>query len=253
MKNLMNRNLICFVLLIGAVIIANSVLIGNGTNELVRNSTSNDFDKDGVPDDKDIFPYDFNNDGIYDAHTYQDYDGDGIMEYPYGYDFWLNTTIPTTFPDPWGGQCITFYIGEFTVNPAKNLTAEPQVNMITLTWNAVLGTDVLGYNLYKSEVSGYNYSKINDEVIINTTFIDVDVIDGVTYFYVLKTVNQTGFESRQSMEASATLLADGDLTYTSILGIVIVIIVASIVIIFLWRRKKKTDIEKPPLPGEEAK
>src|SRR5207244_8818582 len=74
---------------------------------------ANDTDRDGVPDSVDPFPYDFNNDGIPDAATNCDVDGDGITDYGClgGTDYWLNTTIPNTFPAPYAGQTVSVYIG----------------------------------------------------------------------------------------------------------------------------------------------
>src|SRR5437879_6459572 len=74
---------------------------------------ANDTDRDGVPDSVDPFPYDFNNDGIPDTATNGDYDGDGIIDYgfPGGTDYWLNTTIPNTFPPPFPGRAVSLYIG----------------------------------------------------------------------------------------------------------------------------------------------
>src|SRR2546425_482629 len=72
-----------------------------------------DTDRAGVPDAIDPFPFDFNNDGIPDAQANGDYDGDGIVDYgfPGGTDYWLNTTIPSTFPAPYAGRSVSVYVG----------------------------------------------------------------------------------------------------------------------------------------------
>jgi len=80
----------------------------------LQNSTSlADTDRDGVPDAFDPMPYDFNNDGILDAQTNCDVDGDGIIDYGCsgGTDYWLNTTIPGSFPAPYAGRLVSVYIG----------------------------------------------------------------------------------------------------------------------------------------------
>jgi KaiC/GvpD/RAD55 family RecA-like ATPase len=79
-----------------------------------------DTDRDGVPDTVDSFPQDFNNDGTSDVQTNGDYDGDGIVDYGFsgGTDFWLNTTIPNTFPAPYAGRPVTLYIGPDNRPPA---------------------------------------------------------------------------------------------------------------------------------------
>lgn len=78
-----------------------------------------DSDRDTVPDKYDLYPHDFNNDGIPDNESYvivngerlPDVDGDGIADYPYGPDMWLNTTIPSNFPKPYAGRHVSVYIG----------------------------------------------------------------------------------------------------------------------------------------------
>ena len=187
-------------------------------------NSNNDFDLDGIPDSNDLSPYDFNNDGINDATTYDDIDADGIEDYPYGIDYWLNTTTNV------------LYMGEFGIQTTTNLTAEPETNRNKLSWEKVLGTEVLGYNIYRSLESGCNYSKINNEVSVNTTYLDENVVDGVTYYYVIKTVNQTGFESRQSMEVSATPLSEGNLLYI-VLGVSIIVIILVFMIVYTKKRK----------------
>ncbi|MGI0148053.1 MAG: hypothetical protein ACREDF_00785, partial [Thermoplasmata archaeon] len=72
-----------------------------------------DTDRDTVPDAVDPLPLDFNNDGIPDANTNGDYDGDAIIDYGFvgGTDVWLNTTLPLTFPAPYTGLPVSIYIG----------------------------------------------------------------------------------------------------------------------------------------------
>src|SRR5207245_6159697 len=76
-------------------------------------SAQADTDRDSVPDVLDPMPLDFNNDGIPDAQTNGDYDGNGITDYgfPGGTDYWLNTTLPSSFPAPYAGKFVSLYIG----------------------------------------------------------------------------------------------------------------------------------------------
>ncbi len=86
---------------------------------IVRAWHFKDSDHDGVPDCLDPYPHDFNNDGIpdneskimYNGQEVPDVDGDGIADYPYGPDMWLNTTIPADFPKPYAGRHVSLYIG----------------------------------------------------------------------------------------------------------------------------------------------
>ncbi len=77
---------------------------GSGTSSV-------DSDRDTVPDISDPMPYDFNNDGMQDAATNHDYDADGMTDYPFGSDFYLNTTIPSTYPPPYANGAVSLYIG----------------------------------------------------------------------------------------------------------------------------------------------
>jgi len=81
--------------------------------------TAADRDRDTVPDLPDLLPDDFNNDGTPDAQTNGDDDGDGLIDATDGGpDVWLNTTIPATFPSPYGGMNVSVYIGPTTEPPA---------------------------------------------------------------------------------------------------------------------------------------
>ncbi len=94
-------------------------ILGGQDSPVVRMPTLPDSDHDGVPDEFDPYPHDFNNDGIPDNESYvivdgkklPDVDGDGIPDYPYGPDMWLNTTIPSWFPKPYAGRTVHRYIG----------------------------------------------------------------------------------------------------------------------------------------------
>jgi len=110
-----------------------------------------DTDRDGVPDAVDPFPFDFNNDGIPDAQTNGDYDGDAIVDYGFsgGTDFWLNTTIPSSFPAPYAGRLASLYIGPDNRPP-------------------VLGEDVLRIflDLDNSTFSGYSIGGIGADRLV---------------------------------------------------------------------------------------
>jgi len=90
----------------------------------LHSNSPKDSDRDGIPDSEDPYPHDFNNDGIPDNESFvivngtrmPDVDGDGIPDYPYGKDMWLNTTIPRDpkIPQKYWGKRVSVYIG-----PAK--------------------------------------------------------------------------------------------------------------------------------------
>ena len=63
---------------------------------------------------------------------------------------------------------------------------------VELTWTASPSTDILaGYNMYRSEVSGEGYVKINDELIpmLAVSYVDSDLEWDKTYYYVCRAVS----------------------------------------------------------------
>jgi len=83
------------------------------------------------------------------------------------------------------------------------LAAESLKENITLTWESTANANVIGFNLYRSEVSGSGYSKLNSSPVADTVFIDNDVVGGNEYYYILKTVNDSLHESIPSAEVNA--------------------------------------------------
>ena len=94
-------------------------LLGGTDIPTIKIPTPPDSDRDTVPDKFDLYPHDFNNDGVPDDESYvmingikyPDVDGDSIPDYPEGNDMWLNTTIPSNFPKPYAGRHVRIYIG----------------------------------------------------------------------------------------------------------------------------------------------
>jgi hypothetical protein len=78
---------------------------------LIQLTPARDSDRDTVPDALDTYPFDFNNDGIPDADTNGDVDGDTILDYPLGSDYYLETTIPTGFPPQYEGKEVRIFAG----------------------------------------------------------------------------------------------------------------------------------------------
>jgi Abnormal spindle-like microcephaly-assoc'd, ASPM-SPD-2-Hydin/Fibronectin type III domain len=75
---------------------------------------------------------------------------------------------------------------------------------VSLSWTASTST-VVGYNVYRSTVSGGPYTLITSSNVPGTTYTDTGVQAGVTYFYVVTAVDSNGNESAFSNEASVTV------------------------------------------------
>jgi len=75
---------------------------------------------------------------------------------------------------------------------------------VTLTWDASTST-VIGYNLYRGTRSGGPYSKLNASLLPATTYTDVAVQSGATYYYVSTAMNSAHLESAYSNQATAVI------------------------------------------------
>jgi Abnormal spindle-like microcephaly-assoc'd, ASPM-SPD-2-Hydin/Protein of unknown function (DUF1573) len=75
---------------------------------------------------------------------------------------------------------------------------------VSLSWTASTST-VVGYNVYRSTISGGPYTLITSSPVPGETYTDTSVQAGVTYFYVVTAVDSNGNESAFSNEAPVTV------------------------------------------------
>ena len=73
-----------------------------------------------------------------------------------------------------------------------------------LTW-APSTSAVSGYNVYRGTQKGGPYTKETSSLVPGTTYTDLTVQTGLTYFYVLTSVQSNGAESAYSSEVPATI------------------------------------------------
>jgi hypothetical protein len=88
--------------------------------------------------------------------------------------------------------------------PPTNLSANAGDGQVSLDWDDNSESDLAGYNVYSSTTQGSGYIKINTSLVLNSDYVDSTVVNGTTYFYVVKAVDQASNESSTSNEASAT-------------------------------------------------
>jgi hypothetical protein len=74
---------------------------------------------------------------------------------------------------------------------------------VTLNWNA--SNSAAGYHVYRSEVAGGPFNRIDTSQIESTSYKDADVVSGGHYFYVVTAVEASGPESAYSNEASVVI------------------------------------------------
>ena len=76
---------------------------------------------------------------------------------------------------------------------------------VGLTWTASTSTDVVGYHIYRGTTTGGPYSILDSAAVAADAYTDSTVQSGLTYFYVVRSVDGTGTESANSTEVSATI------------------------------------------------
>ena len=87
-------------------------------------------------------------------------------------------------------------------SPPTGLTATPGDTVVDLSWDANSESDLAGYNVYRSEVSGGPYTQINSQLVTEVSYQDTDVEKSTTYYYVVTAVDNVGNESGNSEEVS---------------------------------------------------
>ena len=84
-----------------------------------------------------------------------------------------------------------------------NLSASSDVGLVDLNWDDNTDSDLAGYNIYRSTVSGANYVLLNSSLLTSSDYSDTTVTDGTTYYYVVSAVDTSSNESDFSTETAA--------------------------------------------------
>ena len=99
-----------------------------------------------------------------------------------------------------------FDLGSDATGPAvpATLRADGSNARVTLDWAPVSDADLAGYDVFRSTSSGGPFSKQNPSPVSVSTWVDDDVRNGTTYFYVVRAVDRAGNRGGASTEARAT-------------------------------------------------
>jgi Fibronectin type 3 domain-containing protein len=76
---------------------------------------------------------------------------------------------------------------------------------VGLSWSPSTSSGVVGYNIYRSTVSGSSYSRVNSSPTASTKYTDGNVVSDETYYYVVTAVNSSGAESVKSSQITAVI------------------------------------------------
>ncbi|MBN1185535.1 MAG: hypothetical protein JXB49_24830 [Bacteroidales bacterium] len=88
-------------------------------------------------------------------------------------------------------------IGIPTLRPdqPEGLLVSKGNNKALVGWNSHADVNVTGYNVYRKETIGGDYTMLNSSLIADTMFIDSTVTNGNTYYYAVSCVNNADKES----------------------------------------------------------
>lgn len=141
-------------------------------------------------------------------------EGTGSYDYVYRYSTtngreWLYADLSGPVPAglaPGAPGKLTVNASDDTISPAvpinlSVISASP--DGIELAWDAVSGDPSLfGYEVLRSDVSGGPYSMVAR--VTGTDYIDEAVVEGATYFYVVRSLDASFNRSEISTEVAAT-------------------------------------------------
>jgi aminopeptidase YwaD len=83
------------------------------------------------------------------------------------------------------------------LSPA-NLSSSAGWHSVTLGWEKNKELDLFGYNVFKSAVKESGYVKINNDIVIDTVYIDPDAVTGNYFYYIVTAVDSANNESDYS-------------------------------------------------------
>ncbi|MBS2098459.1 RICIN domain-containing protein [Carboxylicivirga linearis] len=90
------------------------------------------------------------------------------------------------------------------------VTATANAASIRLDWTASADEDVVGYTIYRSQISGEDYNTIARNVTTNA-FVDNTTEEGVTYYYTIRANDYSLNRSEYSTEVNAVVSGQNDL------------------------------------------
>ena len=93
-----------------------------------------------------------------------------------------------------------------TATPAKG-SAPAHVD---LSWAISSETDLLGYNVYRSDMESNPGARVNTAPLVTPVFRDDSVTTGVQYFYRVTAIDRAGNESAMSAPVAVTVPAAGN-------------------------------------------
>ncbi len=92
-----------------------------------------------------------------------------------------------------------------TLDSLNGTGAPSPQHSVDLSWNANQSSDVIGYNVYRGDRASGPFGTINSSLDANTSYTDVVVSAGATYYYFVTAVDSRGFESGHSNKVKTVI------------------------------------------------
>lgn len=106
---------------------------------------------------------------------------------------------------PAGTSSTTFIATAANVSTNQDGTLKATIlHSVLLNWSASTSPNLMTYNVYRGTTPGGPYGVVTTIELV-TSYVDSNVQNGQTYYYVTTVVNDTGAESGYSNEASAVV------------------------------------------------
>jgi len=123
----------------------------------------------------------------------------------YYFRIWTRDEVPTNWSDLSNGATAWAQVVSLAPESPTGLVAEAGNRKVTLTWTPNTEPDMKSYWVYRSTSSGsYNYGIALAAVTHPTAkYVDTGLTNEITYYYVVKAVNEAGYASEPSYEVSA--------------------------------------------------
>jgi fibronectin type 3 domain-containing protein len=99
-------------------------------------------------------------------------------------------------------------VSQAAVIQLEGATAQPATqHAVQLSWNAPAPTSdpVVGYHVYRATSGGSNYALLSPSPDTQTSYDDKTVTSGLTYDYIVKSVDSDGVESPGSNMTTVTV------------------------------------------------
>lgn len=97
------------------------------------------------------------------------------------------------------------YTFEVSILAASAAAAQAGWNEVSLSWQKAADLDTLaGYRVYRATSQGGPYTRLTPVLLAETSYSDHDVVNGTTYYYVVRVVNTALQELDLTEEVAAT-------------------------------------------------